>query len=72
MLILKGILLYASVMFYIFFLCAVDSITAQGKLDLFILISVVLGFMCYFFLTLADVEKLSLTKYFDKLLSKIL
>lgn len=64
-LILKGVLLYVTLLFTAFFICGVDSIYDNGYFIHCIVIIAVLFLLCYKFISIKDVETITFTKLDD-------
>lgn len=68
-LIFKGILFYSLILFIIIVLSGIDSIIDNNLLMETLFILIILSILNYKFLNWEDCEKLSLNKYFNKLLN---
>jgi hypothetical protein len=63
--ILKGVLLYVTLFFTLLFICGVDSIYDNGYFIHCIVILAVLFLLCYKYISVEDIEKITFTKIDD-------
>lgn len=69
-LILKGMLLWVTVFAVLFFISGVESIYDNGYFTYAIIICAALCYACYRLISEEDLERITLQKWFDKLMEE--